>query len=133
MAIMSLFDLLAPQAVTPSAAPAVGGTWALNPRPDLAEDADLWRRLLAAAALSDRPGVYGALHGVRCCGARLVANGAGYRITGPAPDDGPLSYREPDPETGEIGTWESDREGWLLPHRAAITVLLRSLTAEVVE
>lgn len=127
MAIESLFDLLE-RHTAPVVAP-TGGTWALNPRPDLTEDADRWRRLLAAAALSDTPGIYGALHGVRCCGARLVRNGTGYRIAAPGPDDGPLSYHEPDPETGEVVTWEADREDWLVPHREELVRLLRGLDA----
>jgi hypothetical protein len=133
MATVSLLDLLAPQAAVAPAPPVVGGTWALNPRPDLADDADLWRRLLAAAALNDDPDIYGVLHGVRCCGARLVKSGAGYRITPPAAEDGPLSYHLPDPETGEIGSWETDRREWLLPRRAVLTTLLRQLRAEASE
>lgn len=134
MAALTLFDLLEQhRQPEPAACPApTGGTWALNPRPDLAADADLWRRLLAAALLRDADGgagVYQALHGVRCCGARLVRNGTGYRISPPASDDGPLSYHDPDPETGELRTWEDDRNEWLLPHRAALTALLREVDA----
>lgn len=45
-----------------------------NPRPDLVEDADLWARLLLKAYPIDgnNPhGLFWALHGLRCCGARL--------------------------------------------------------------
>ncbi len=46
----------------------------IEPRPDLEEDTNLWSRLLVAAwavdgELSD--GLFGALHGMRCCGAKL--------------------------------------------------------------
>ncbi len=47
--------------------------WA-DPRPDLAADHDRWQALLEAAYRCDGQdphGVFGALNGIRCCGARL--------------------------------------------------------------
>ena len=46
----------------------------VGPRPDLASDADLWARLLLKAYPldgHDPSGLFWALHGLRCCGARL--------------------------------------------------------------
>src|SRR5262249_32715603 len=65
----------------------------LDPRPDLAADTHAWQALLELAFLLDGEapdGLFGALHGVRCCGARLIPAdgtrqwGAGCRL---APGD----------------------------------------------
>lgn len=50
---------------------------AVDPRPDLVEDTDLWERVLTMAKETDpAPGtersLFGLLHGLRCGGARLV-------------------------------------------------------------
>jgi hypothetical protein len=87
-----------------------------DPRPDLADDSRWWAYLLKEAWLhdGDRPdGAYGALLGVRACGARLVtqSNGSLRIVAG----DGYLGGEE---------EWERDR--WeLLRHREAIANWLR--------
>jgi hypothetical protein len=90
-----------------------------DPRPDLVSDHSLWDELLAGAARldSDDPnGVFGALHGIRCCGARLVPrNTAGWKL-----ERGEMSPTE----------WRENREKWLMPHRMKITHMLDRLRAE---
>jgi hypothetical protein len=132
---VTLFDQLASAGASPPPAdppppsedaPPEG--WLTDPRPDLAEDSLFWRRLLLAAFATDgerADGLFGALHGARCCGARLERSGRGFRLTAPVDGDGPVSYLEPAPETGELSTWADDRRGWLLPHREVLTGLLR--------
>lgn len=44
-----------------------------DPRPDLKQDANLWRAVLRTAHKLDRK-VYGVLHGIRCLGGRLVTS-----------------------------------------------------------
>jgi hypothetical protein len=84
-----------------------------DPRPDLAGDSEMWARLLRGAAeidFDDPNGLFGALYGIRCCGATLEATARGWRIVRPE----------------DMGTWEWEdlREQWLMPHRAALTALL---------
>jgi hypothetical protein len=84
-----------------------------DPRPDLAGDSQMWARLLRGAAeidFDDPYGLFGALYGVRCCGATLEATTRGWRIVRPE----------------EMGTWEWEdlREQWLMPHKAALKALL---------
>lgn len=92
-----------------------------DPRPDLADSA-LWSDLLrrAYALDGDEPeGLFGALHGLRCCGARLEATATSYRL-------------RPDGDAWEDEkAWEADTARWLEPHRPALVELLRSLRAEV--
>ena len=85
-----------------------------DPRPDLESDSRFWHYLLRHAQLEDEDdprGAFGALHGVRCCGARLEwqANGS-LRIVADA------EY---------LGSFEDNRETWLMPHRAQIAAWLR--------
>lgn len=87
--------------------------WTANPRPDLAEDAIRWQHLLTLALDhdgSDPDGVFGSLHGLRCLGARLVAEGEKVRLT-----------------AGEMEAGEYDRlrAKWLLPRKATLTMLLQ--------
>jgi hypothetical protein len=99
----------------------MAGSWGVNedidlrddPRPDLVGDSQRWARLLREAAeldFDDPYGLFGALYGVRCCGATLEATGRGWRLVRPE----------------DMGTWEWEdlREEWLMPHRAALTALL---------
>lgn len=88
-----------------------------DPRPDLVADHDRWQDLLGRAWLRDSAdpyGVYGALHGIRCCAARLEHTaGHGWRIVCGA------EMAEPE--------WQRLRQTWLLPHRASITALLAEI------
>ncbi len=95
-----------------------------DPRPDLTADTRVWQALLELAFLLDGEapdGLFGALHGVRCCGARLVpADGtrpssAGYRM---APGDDYL---------GGARAWDADRKRWLVPAADVLTPVLRGL------
>ena len=57
--------------------------WTADPRPDLAGDSTLWRRLLGLAYgrdFHDPHGLFGALHGLRCCGAVLARGPGGLRL-----------------------------------------------------
>jgi hypothetical protein len=85
-----------------------------DPRPDLVSDSALWAALLEMACTADGEnpdGYFGALYGIRCCGAQMdVLPTGGWRI-----------------RRGEISEdeWIDIRQRWLLPHEAAIRRLLR--------
>ena len=97
--------------------------WA-DPRPDLTGDHGRWTVLLALAWAVDGPdpyGVYGALQGVRCCGAALLTEAQPLDLTPVGP---PLRWRLtrgeiPEPE------WQAYRARWLWPHKDVLTKLLR--------
>ena len=97
--------------------------WA-DPRPDLTGDHGRWNVLLALAWARDGPdpcGLYGALYGVRCCGAALVTEAQPLDLT---PEGPPLRWRLtrgeiPEPE------WQAYRARWLWPHKDVLTKLLR--------
>jgi hypothetical protein len=81
-----------------------------------------WEGLLQRAFELDGEtanGVFGVLHGVRCCGARLER-----------PGTGPGGWRIV-PGTSYLGgrrAWEQDRTQWLLPWRATIARLVLRLS-----
>lgn len=85
-----------------------------DPRPDLAGDSPLWGRLLSLAYHDngDEPeGLFWALHGLRCCGARLTAADGRVRL-----------------EAGELGPEYAELRGrWLVRHAGGLTRLLGSL------
>ena len=86
-----------------------------DPRPDLAADSDLWARLLAMAydLDGDLPGgLFGALHGMRCCGAGLVLVNGRCKLV-----------------PGEMlkADYEADRARYLVEHKAALVELLARL------
>lgn len=97
--------------------------WA-DPRPDLKADHGRWSVLLALAWNidgGDPYGVYGALYGVRCCGAALLTEAQLLDLTPAGP---PLRWRLtrgeiPEPE------WQAYRIRWLWPHKDILTKLLR--------
>ena len=93
----------------------------VGPGPDLADDHDRWLALLEAAYRHDGEdpnGVYGALNGVRCCGARLASQSQGE--AGAAR----VSWRTlPGVEISQA-QWQALPTRWLLPHTAAIRALL---------
>lgn len=97
--------------------------WA-DPRPDLTGDHGRWTVLLALAWAVDGPdpyGVYGALQGVRCCGAALLTEAQPLDLTPVGP---PLRWRLtrgeiPEPE------WQAYRARWLWPHKDILIKLLR--------
>jgi hypothetical protein len=106
----------------PSVKMVVGRTdishWVVDPRPDLAEDSELWTRLLECAYDLDgnNPGgVFGALRAVRCCGARLVWRTQGLRIE---------PRFEPEGGWATEADWQADRDRLLAPHAAKIRKLL---------
>ena len=88
--------------------------WA-DPRPDLRADHARWLALLELAYrrdAADPDGVFGALFGIRCCGARIVASGGAkpaWRLT-----RGEMTAAE----------WQAIRVKWLLPHLAVLQELL---------
>jgi hypothetical protein len=87
-----------------------------DPRPDLEDDAELWRAVLAVPVT---PAVRGALLGARASGAKLARQ--------PSPDGRPRLHMEPriGPEAFTDGAeWEAFRADWLLPHAEAITAAL---------
>ena len=88
--------------------------WA-DPRPDLSADHARWLAFLELAYrrdVADPDGVFGALNGIRCCGAQIVSSGGAnpaWRLT-----------------RGEMTTaeWQVIRVKWLLPHLAVLQELL---------
>lgn len=81
-------------------------------RLDLPEDTDLWLELLARAHALDgdaSQGLFGALHGLRCCGARLRSTRTGMRLS-----------------PGEMtrGEYRVLREQYLVPHTGMLRQLL---------
>jgi len=96
--------------------------WA-DPRPDLVGDHARWLLVLDLAYhrdAADPEGVFGALFGARCCGARIEH----------VDDDWTLKPEGPLPRwrlvRGEIPAdeWAAIRARWLLPHRAALEKFL---------
>lgn len=90
--------------------------WVRDPRPDLA-DTFLWGALLARAYDldgHDPAGLFGALHGLRCCGAQLVAGNGAVRLV-----------------AGELGDeYPALRRAYLEPHAEALTALLTRLAPQ---
>jgi len=89
------------------------GELTADPRPDLGEDSALWACLLAWA-YDEHPDLWGALHGFRCWGRRLVRRNGRVELT-PGEDD-------PD--------YEADRETYLMPHAGALVGLLARLAPD---
>ena len=84
-----------------------------DPRPDLSADSLPWKRLLATAFTRDGDtanGVYGVLHGARCCGALLERRPDRWYVTRGAMDD---------------GDWGASLRG-LTSHKVAVITLLTS-------
>jgi hypothetical protein len=91
-----------------------------DPRPDLAEDSELWLWLLVEAdTISGK--LFEVLHGFRCGGARIRQGKTGYIIR-PELD-----------QTGKTSIWktqrdyEKERDRWLRPFIKEISVLLKNL------
>lgn len=88
--------------------------WA-DPRPDLAGDHARWLALLELAHRRDAAdpyGVFGALIGIRCCGAAITSSGGAnpaWRLV-----RGEMSAAE----------WQAVRAQWLMPHLKVLQELL---------
>ena len=88
-----------------------------DPRPDLADDSALWTCLLRLAFQwdgNDPRGLFGALFGVRCQGARLEWDGTKYLIR---PGDG----------WDDDEAFHCDRDQRLVPHATALVRMLRAV------
>jgi len=97
--------------------------WA-DPRPDLKGDHGRWTVLLALAWASDglNPnGVYGALYGVRCCGAAIETDAQPLDLT---PEGPALRWRLTRGEIPE-SEWQAHRTRWLWPHKDVLVRLLQ--------
>lgn len=79
-----------------------------DPRPDLESDSALWVRLLATAETLD-PNLAGALHGFRCCGARLRRSATGWHVVYAPESDWP-----------DEAAFCADRVRWLQPDQTYI-------------
>lgn len=89
-----------------------------DPRPDLMEDSELWKKFLQLAQETN-PILAGTLHGFRCQGTRIVRGKNGYMLRpelNPS-KDGWSSRQE----------YERERDVWLLPHLKEIADLLKRL------
>jgi hypothetical protein len=97
--------------------------WA-DPRPDLAGDHACWLTLLELAYHrdgADPNGVFGALNGIRCCGAAITFSGdanPAWRLT-----RGEMTAAE----------WQAVRARWLMPHLKALQELLGTPAAAKTE
>jgi len=95
-----------------------------DPRPDLAEDAELWAAVLGLDMAED---VRGALRAARATGARL------YRLPETSgPDGRPALHMEP--RTGadafaDRAEWEAFRTEYLMPHAPGIAAVLAEAAA----
>lgn len=101
-----------------------------DPRPDLATDRSRWWLLLEAAYRldgQDPEGLYGALFGLRCCGARLEL--ANPETWGARPEDPPPTYRLVRGEELSEAAYADLRQRYLVPHREALTRLLSAPSA----
>lgn len=101
-----------------------------DPRPDLAADRSRWWLLLEAAYRldgQDPEGLYGALFGLRCCGARLEL--ANPETWGARPEDPPPTYRLVRGEELSEAAYAELRQRYLVPHREALTRLLSASSA----
>ena len=91
--------------------------WTADPRGADLEDSELWNSLLARAYAIDADdpnGLFGALHGLRCCGAALVVDRRGVRLV-----------------KGELGDeYALLRKQYLMPHRDRLRRLLQELTED---
>ena len=90
--------------------------WA-DPRPDLVGDHSSFQALLATAFRRDGQdphGVFGALVGIRCCGARLASAGQ------------PSAWRLVRGEEMDEAEYAGYRQTYLAPHTPALTRLLRA-------
>ena len=118
----SLLDLDQPPSARPAVVP--NPPHPFDPRPDLIGDHARWVALLAAAWAVDGAnpqGVYGALHGIRCCGAQLVSEGPhGANAPGRRPQWRLLPGAELTPTE-----WSALRATWLVPHQDTLTRLLQ--------
>ncbi|MHB0858428.1 MAG: hypothetical protein ACYC5M_12750 [Anaerolineae bacterium] len=84
----------------------------LNPRPDLAQDQPLWASLLSAAYRKDGPnpeGLFWALQGLRCLGARLRVGRHTLLLERGEQDE---------------ATYHANRTRYLLPHAEVLRTLL---------
>lgn len=103
--------------------------WA-DPRPDLVDDHSRWWLVLEAAWRIDSQdpyGVYGALNGMRCCGARLEL--ANPDTWGARPEDPPPTYRLVRGDELSEAEYADLRQRYLVPHREALTRLLSAPSA----
>jgi len=86
-----------------------------DPRPDLGADHARWLTLLELAYRrdgADPNGVFGALNGIRCCGAAITSSGGAkpaWRLT-----HGEMTAAE----------WQAIRTKWLMPHLKVLQELL---------
>lgn len=91
----------------------------LDPRPDLAEDAELWAKLLEIAFAENYELAY-TLHGFRCYGTRIKKINDRYVL-------------RPDIDSEGLSAWPSQkeyeeaREKWLRPHVNEIAEWLQRL------
>ena len=99
--------------------------YADDPRPDITDDHALWNDLLTRAEAIDGrspDGLFGALHGLRCLGARLVPVPTG----GVRLERGEIPEEAKAIEDGKIVDrgYKGLRKKWLLPHAEALMKLL---------
>jgi hypothetical protein len=90
----------------------------IDPRPDLTSDSREWTRLLSMAEGINLE-LTGTLHGMRCCGLRLIREVQGYSLR-----------PEFNPETSKWNNqaeYMADRDKWLAPFGREIIGLLNRL------
>lgn len=88
--------------------------FALDPRPDLTEDAEHWRVVLVRAAKRSDD-LLGLLRGFRAYGAKLTTIDDGYKL---------VARYAPNGGWANLAEWLTDRENYLIPQQKALTEIL---------
>lgn len=104
-----------------------------DPRPDLTADSKSWTSLLHLAWYEDHD-LWGALHGLRCVGGRLMRS-EGRTVIAPGPVTLPVGTSDADYPTGRTRAdypqgmtreeYSVFRETYLMPRAATLQMLLR--------
>lgn len=96
--------------------PTADDPWEFDPRPDLSRDSKMWDHLLMLVRATENTAapdsLFGALHGLRCLGARLVVRGGRVRLSAGEIDD---------------EEYERLRAQWLAPHHEKLIRMLDNL------
>lgn len=92
----------------------------VDPRPDIVQDTRQWNSLLKALFVEDgekADGLFGLVHGMRCCGARIVPDAKFRYVLKP----------------GEIGgkEWNGDQAATSEPQKSGFRGLLKPWAAQI--
>lgn len=93
-----------------------------DPRPDLAEDSELWQELLGIChrRYGQNTELFEILRGMRCCGLRIKQGQTGYVLRPEIGDHGFMDMAE----------YETMRDKYLVPYKQQIAEMLIILKKE---